>query len=236
MSGRVVLILGLALISVGASAPTSQTSSQTSPRSSSSSSSRRSGGSGYSDRYGLLEERNIFVRDRATSRRSSRGDSGSTTRPAPRPPEEKLVLTGVVLEEDGYRAYVENDRSEVLRLAAGDKVARGRVAAIMIDAIAYDPTPAGNTPGNTTTPATNPSTTAVASTPAQRVWVEIGCDLTGKPSSMLAESYTSSGSATTAPTTGPAIASEVANLNPNDPNLTAEQKMKLRRAMELQKK
>ena len=104
----------------------------------------------------------------------------------------------------------------------------------MIDAIAYDPTPAGNT----TTASTNPSSTASAATatPPQLVWVEIGCDFTGKPSSMLAESYTSAGSATTAPTTGPAIASEVANLNPNDPNLTAEQKMKLRRAMELQKK
>ena len=244
MSGRVVaLVLGLSLASLGATAPTSQSSSSTSA-----SPSRRTG---YSERYGLLEERNIFVRERATSRRSSRGGSDSaTTRSAPRPPEERFVLTGVVLEEDGYRAYIENDRREVLRLAPGDKVARGHVAAIMIDAIAYDPTPAtGNmtiaatapapipAAGATTAPSTAAASSETSATPAQRVWVEIGCDLTGKPSSMLAElSYTSSGSATTQPTTGPAIAPEVANLNPNDPNLTAEQRMKLRRAMELQKK
>jgi hypothetical protein len=36
-------------------------------------------------------------------------------------------------------------------------------------------------------------------------------------------------------TTGPVMPSGLEGLNPNDPNLTPEQKMKLRRAMELKK-
>jgi hypothetical protein len=67
------------------------------------------------------------------------------------------------------------------------------------------------------------------------VWVEIGCDLTGKPSSMLSSySYSPDGGA--GPTTGPVIGPDIAGLNPKDPNLSSEQRMKLRRAMELQKK
>ena len=208
----------LLLLTLGATAPTTQRSS----------SSGR--GNSYSDRYGLLEERNIFVRERASRRDGGRG-TASTTQAAPRPPEERFVLTGIVLEEEGFRAYVENDRFETLRLAPGDKVARGRVAAIVIDAIAYELT------GSSSNPTTAPATGAATSGP--RGWVEIGSDLTGKPSSMLAPSSSSSSyssGATTAPTTGPVIASDIANLNPNDPNLSAEQRMKLRRAMELQKK
>jgi hypothetical protein len=194
MSAR-IFMTGLLLLSLGAAAP--QTTTRSSSR------------SRYSEHYGLLEDRNIFVRERSTRRPGGR--NSSTTQPAPRPPEEKYVLRGTVLEEDGYRAYVEDtDRFETLRLAPGDKLARGRVAAIMIDAIAYEPSAAGS----------------------QRAWIEVGSDLTGKASKLA---MSSSSSPTTAPTTGPVVG-DVAGLNPNDPNLTPEQRMKLRRAMELQKK
>jgi hypothetical protein len=211
--GRVITA-ALLLAAIGASAPSTRSSG------------RGGGGGGgersasYSDRYGLLEERNIFVRER-TSRRSNSRNNASSTQPAPRPPEEKFVLTGIVFEDEGYRAYVEDTgHFETLRLSPGDKLVRGRVAAITFDAIAYEAA-AANGSAATTVPATT-----------QRTWVEIGADLTGKSSSLLA----SSSSATTAPTTGPVIASEVTGLNPNDPNLTPEQRMKLRRAMELQPK
>ena len=243
MKARMVVI-GLVLLSVGASAPTT---TQSSSSSSSSSSSRRGG---YSERYGLLEDRNIFVRERASRRGGSR-TSGPSTQSAPRPPEERFVLTGVVFEEDGPRAYVENDRAETLRLAPGDKVARGRVAAIVIDAIRYEPATGNGATATTMTSTTAPTTNAAANiaTPAQPVWVEIGCDLTGKPSSLLASSSASSSSSAAAttspasPTTGPTGAAgpaglppDLAKLNPNDPSLSTEQRMRLRSAMERQRK
>jgi hypothetical protein len=158
----------------------------------------------YNDRYGVIEDRNVFVKDRTHIVR------GGTTRPsgntAPkRTVEESFVLTGVVAEGNGYRAYVENiDTSNVLRISPGDSLHKGKVGAIETDAIAYDP--AGG----------------------QRIWVEIGSDLTGKPSAAL-----SARAAEEAASSGPAIASDIANINPNDPNLTMEQKMKLRRAQQM---
>jgi hypothetical protein len=220
-------LLGMVLLSVGATAPSTQSSS--------SSSSRRAS---YSDRFGLLEDRNIFVRER-TSRRNGDRTSGPSTAPAPRPPEERLVLTGIVIEDDGFRAYVENDRGEVLRLAPGDKVARGHVVAFVLDAMAYEATSTGNA---TTAPTTTVSTTAP--TPGNRVWVEIGFDLTGKESTLFASSSyssssssSSSSSATTSPTTGPvALPADLAGKSLNDPTLTVEQRMRLRSALERQQK
>ena len=201
MKPRILLTATLLISALGAAAPSTRPAASPSARAS------------YSDRYGILEDRNIFVRERSARRNIGRDRSASTTQAAPRPPEEKFILTGVVLEDEGYRAYVEDaDRSQTLRLAPGDALARGRVAAIMLDAIAYEPTAGGG---------------------GQRIWVEIGSDLTGKPSTLLSSSYGSV--PTTAPTTGPVIA-DVSGLNPNDPNLTPEQRMKLRRAQELQKK
>jgi len=60
----------------------------------------------------------------------------------------------------------------------------------------------------------------------KELWIDIGADLTGKQVVVITSDSTHS-----APTTGPA---EI--IDPNDPNLTLEQKMKLRRAHpELQK-
>jgi hypothetical protein len=201
------LTVALAEVTFAASAPSSQQSS------SSSSATRPARAQGYSDRYGLLEERNIFLRDRSRRSTGRNGNNSGTTQPAAarRPVEESFVLNGVVLEDAGYRAYFENPvQGETLRLAAGESLAHGKVGAIAIDGIAYD----------------------VAG--GQRTWVAIGCDLTGKPSMLLSGSTSSSADA--AASTQPTISADVAKLNPNDPNLTQEQRMKLKRASELQKK
>jgi hypothetical protein len=57
----------------------------------------------------------------------------------------------------------------------------------------------------------------------KKTWIEIGSDLTGKMSAVSA--YASSASATTSPTTLPA------NVNLNDPSLTTEQRMRLRKQL-----
>ncbi|MEA2733753.1 MAG: hypothetical protein QOE14_204 [Humisphaera sp.] len=166
----------------------------------------------FSERYGLLSQRNIFLRDR------SRGSSNGTTRPANgaastqpvrRDPEETLLLRGIVIEQGEVRAYFDDIvNSRIVRVAEGDTLARGRITRIGLDAVEYAPSTAAAAGGKPTS-------------------VAIGHDLTGK-----APPSSSDGAAAT---TGPVLPSGVEGLNPNDPNLTMEQRLKLRRMQELKK-
>jgi hypothetical protein len=157
----------------------------------------------YSERYGVLSEQNIFLKDRSvrTERRTT-----SSSQPSARPPEEAFVLRGVVVEDDGWRAYVEDTRAErMIRLAPGDKIARGQVTHIQIDAIAYDLN-------------------------GQPQIVEIGQDLTGRTVAAMYSSDTPPSSGTTQASTSPSAASQPSNgINANDPNLSIEAQMRLRR-------
>src|SRR3954452_23104372 len=83
----------------------------------------------YSERYGVLADHNIFVRDRSRIPRGGSGGFGGSsstqpsTRPVQRSPEESLALRGVVIEEGVLRAYVEDVNSyNMLRLSPGDNV------------------------------------------------------------------------------------------------------------------
>jgi hypothetical protein len=174
--------------------------------------------------YGVISENNIFLKERR------RRDSGEYRPPTsrvyvPPVPEKSFVLTGIVLEDE-WRAYIEENaqRSRFHRVGVGDQIGRGHVAAIEIDAIAYEY-------GGKVT------------------WIPIGKDLTGDVPPNTAASYIASAGtgsttapATTGPTTGPAVAGSdtVAPaplpLDPNNPNLSFEERMKLRRIMEQQKK
>src|SRR2546428_7542362 len=70
----------------------------------------------YNDRYAVLSERNIFLRDRSRPPPSE----GPTTR-ATHPPEQDFVLTGIVYESGGYRAYIEDVvNSNVMRISPGE--------------------------------------------------------------------------------------------------------------------
>ena len=185
-----------ALISMTMLSSTSLAATTTSPAPA-----RESARQHYSDRYAVLAERNIFLRDRARPTTQPR-----PAEPARRSPEQSFVLTGIVAEEDGIiRAYFEDVEGEgVTRIAIGDAIARGRVSAILIDAIEYESN-------------------------GQRTWVEIGSDLTGR-----AAAVASSGSSDDEPTTAPADAA--ASIDPNDPNLTMEQRLRLRRLQELNRR
>jgi hypothetical protein len=159
----------------------------------------------YSERYGMLADHNIFVRDRTRIPHGGSGGYGGgssstqpSTRPTVRSPEEALALRGVVIEEGVLHAYVEDTNSyQMMRLGPGDPVARGRISAIDIDAVQYESN-------------------------GHRAWIEIGQDFTGHPAAAGSSFVAGSpGGATTGPS-GPPI-------DPNDPNLTLEQRMKLRR-------
>jgi hypothetical protein len=156
----------------------------------------------YTERYAVLSEHNIFVRDRL--RPASNARTAATTQHSSPPPEESFVLAGVVFEDDGFRAYVEDrNAGRIVRLNPGDSLARGRISSIDIDALEYDRN-------------------------GQLTLVQIGRDFTGQIVSTMSSASTSAPSpASTAPA-GPQI-------NPNDPNLTMEQRLKLRRMQEIKK-
>jgi hypothetical protein len=83
------------------------------------------------DRYKVIVERSIFLRDRTP--RSERVRQAPVYRP-----ERDIVLAGIV-EQDGVRfALLENLKSgSVTRVRAGDAVAQGVVERMDIDAIYY---------------------------------------------------------------------------------------------------
>ena len=158
----------------------------------------------YTDLFASLEEHNIFLRDRRSYRPNR---SGSTTRSSQRSAEELLVVTGIVLEDADYHAYVEDlDSHVVTKLSPGQKIAHGTVGDCDIDAVEYIHD-------------------------GKSLWLEIGSDFTGKRSFAL--SVASSSYNTPIATTGPStIPADLAGLNINDPNLTTEQRMRLRRLQE----
>ena len=157
----------------------------------------------YRERYAILAERNIFLKERRGTREPPRFDGPREPRP-----EQTFSLTGIVEEEGQFRAYFENLRNpSFTRVSLGDPIARGKVTAIALDAVEYEQD-------------------------GQRRWIEIGHDLTGTRTVAPSSSYTSS--ATSSPTTGPTTGPTTATLDfdPNDPALTTEQKMKLKRMKE----
>jgi hypothetical protein len=156
----------------------------------------------YNDKYAMLSEHNIFVRDR--SRPAAR--ETATTRPT-HPPEQDFVLTGIVFEAGGYHAYIEDvANARVMRLAVGEGMARGRIASIEMDAVAYD------TGGKVT-------------------WINVGWDFTGHEAAPLPMPTSEPAEASTQPST----AAPEKPIDPKDPNLTPEQRMKLRRMQELKR-
>jgi hypothetical protein len=178
----------------------------------------------YSDRYAILSQRNIFLKDRSrgSSGRYGDGRNGSSTtqassQPSRRSIEEQMVLTGIVEEGGQYRAYVEDSAAgAVIRVSNGDRLAHGRVARIAMDSIEYEPQSGG-----------------------QPKSIAIGNDLTGREVSFAASAFAGSASSAAAGSSSDAAAttapSGVEGLDPNNPNLTMEQRLKLRRLQELKK-
>ena len=162
----------------------------------------------YGDRYNVLSERNIFMRERglpATRPYAPRTYDSAPVRP---PLEASFVLTGIVLEEGQYRAYVEDVSSgRVHRLAVGDPIARGHVPEIEIDAIAY-------------------------SAGGQGTWISIGSDLRGQAFNSFPTALSRYLPTTSTATTGPSTAVGGApppTLDPNTAGLSIEERMRLRR-------
>ena len=148
---------------------------------------QRSGGASsdsYRDQFGVISERNMFVKDRVRGR----GEGASTqpsTRPteAPLTPEESYVLRGVVFENDLFTAYFENlATSRIEAVNVGAELAQMRIADVALDAVELEKN-------------------------GQTQWIAIGRDLRGDPARQ-----TKLSGATTAPA-GPATATDPATLS-----------------------
>jgi hypothetical protein len=129
---------------------------------------------GY-ERYTILSEHNIFVKNRV--QRSRGPTTRDTSREPQRRPEQAFVLTGCVIEnENMYAAFVENAQSgATTRVTVGENIATGKVVEIGFDYLEYE-------------------------TGGQRTRVEIGHNFTG--AAVSTSTYVNS-FPTTGPTTGP---------------------------------
>lgn len=172
------------------------------------------------DDYKVVWEQNMFVKDRRKPYSpTSRGSSSSlgNERPA-RAPETLFALRGVVFEDGKFRAYLEDMTSgKMLRLTVDDLVAKGKIAEIEIDAIAYESN-------------------------GQITWVNVGTDLRGQSAVLpSSDSFGSSQPPRIVPATnkspGSASSTDDGNTEPGTPATTAvdpstlsiEEKMRLRR-------
>ena len=94
--------------------------------------------SGAMDRsFDVLTQKSIFSRDRS---RASGQSANAQTRPVRvLSPEQSVAFRGVLCPDEEYVAFVENVQTgQISVVKAGDELARGRVAAITLDALAYD--------------------------------------------------------------------------------------------------
>jgi hypothetical protein len=140
----------------------------------------------YRERYGVLAEHDIFMKDRRP--REPRRDA---PRSAFATPEQAYVLTGIVFEDGEYHAYLEDlQHGTSMKVRIGDAVARGQVGDIQMDALQY------TGPGSST-------------------WVGIGNNLSGGEVESISDARISAaaasgGSSTQLSTTMPA---NIANLS-----------------------
>jgi hypothetical protein len=86
--------------------------------------------------YEVILERNMFSRQRGPRRRREEEPRREIAVPNP---ESYYRFNGVVQEDGTFIAFVEDTRtSTVLRLRAGDQIARGVVKALTLDSLVYE--------------------------------------------------------------------------------------------------
>jgi hypothetical protein len=87
--------------------------------------------------YEIILKRNIFSRQRRPARQI---EENSQARNVVVPnPESYFLLKGIVQEDNQFPAFIEDTQGgSVLRLRQGDRVARGAIKALSLDAIEYE--------------------------------------------------------------------------------------------------
>ena len=91
---------------------------------------------GIDPKYDVILGRNIFSRQRRPARQEAEMREAMKT-VAPNP-ESYFTLKGIVQENDAFIAFIEDSQGGgVLRLHQGDRVARGTIKTLSLDAIEY---------------------------------------------------------------------------------------------------
>jgi hypothetical protein len=126
--------------------------------------------------YNIILQRNIFSRNRTPFRPRDRSSEAPVVVPNP---ETHFLLNGVVQENNEFIAFIEDTQSGgVLRLRQGDRVARGAIKTLSLDALEYQ-------------------------LEDKTISIRLGCDLEGTRG-FVAVSTASAPSASPATTTAPA--------------------------------
>lgn len=88
-------------------------------------------------RYEIILKRNMFSRQRGFAQRQR--DNDERREVVVPNPESYLLLKGVVQEDGQFIAFLEDTRSSsVLKVRQGDRVARGVIKSLTLDAIEYE--------------------------------------------------------------------------------------------------
>ena len=91
---------------------------------------------GIDAKYDIILDRNVFSRQRRPPRRAE--DFREVVKPVVPNPESYFTLKGIVQENNDFIAFIEDSQGGgVLRLRQGDRVARGVIKALSLDAIEY---------------------------------------------------------------------------------------------------
>jgi hypothetical protein len=91
---------------------------------------------GIDARYEVILSRNIFSRQRRPARRDE--EIMNAAKVVPPNPESYFTLKGIVQEDNDFIAFIEDSQGGgVLRLRQGDRVARGTIKTLSLDAIEY---------------------------------------------------------------------------------------------------
>ena len=87
------------------------------------------------EKYRVLVQRNIFLRDR----RPVRAPGNASTQPAMHDSDRDVVLTGVARRSGTFVAFFENTRTHATsRIRAGQAVGKGKIKAITLDGVTYE--------------------------------------------------------------------------------------------------
>ncbi|HUS46705.1 MAG TPA: hypothetical protein VM098_01190 [Phycisphaerae bacterium] len=89
------------------------------------------------DRYRVLVERNMFLRNRRPPRPP--GQSGGSTVRLVRDSDRDIILTGISRHDDEYVAFFENTATGLTsRIGTGQPVGKGRTRSITLDGVEYE--------------------------------------------------------------------------------------------------
>jgi hypothetical protein len=88
--------------------------------------------------FEVLLQKSIFSRDRSRGSSQTQPTAPATTARV-LSPEQSVVFRGVLCPDEEYVAFIENVQTKQINIVkTGDEVARGRVAGITLDTLAYD--------------------------------------------------------------------------------------------------